>query len=190
VGVLGVIDDVEKRTAMAFGREGDVVLVLGETRDEFAGSEWAHVVHGHLGGIPPEVDLAAERWLAQVLVAGSRSGLLSAAHDVSDAGIAQALVEMSLRGGVGATVTVPDGTDPFVLLLSESTARAVVTVSPSDVAALESLAGQHGVPVTRLGVVGAPGADLVVENVYGGTASWSLEELRATADATLPALFG
>jgi phosphoribosylformylglycinamidine synthase len=190
VGVLGVIDDVEKRTAMAFGREGDVVLVLGETRDEFAGSEWAHVVHGHLGGIPPEVDLAAERWLAQVLVAGSRSGLLSAAHDVSDAGIAQALVEMSLRGGVGATVTVPDGTDPFVLLLSESTARAVVTVSPSDVAALESLAGQHGVPVTRLGVVGAPGADLVVENVYGGTASWNLEELRATADATLPALFG
>ncbi|MGE0820266.1 MAG: phosphoribosylformylglycinamidine synthase subunit PurL [Candidatus Nanopelagicales bacterium] len=190
VGVLGVIDDVEKRTAMAFGREGDVVLVLGETRDEFAGSEWAHVVHGHLGGIPPEVDLAAERWLAQVLVAGSRSGLLSAAHDVSDAGIAQALVEMSLRGGVGATVTVPDGTDPFVLLLSESTARAVVTVSPSDVAALESLAGQHGVPVTRLGVVGAPGADLVVENVYGGTASWTLDELRATADATLPALFG
>ncbi|MCA0330254.1 MAG: phosphoribosylformylglycinamidine synthase subunit PurL [Actinobacteria bacterium] len=190
VGVLGVIDDVEKRTAMALGREGDVVLVLGETRDEFAGSEWAHVVHGHLGGIPPEVDLAAERWLAQVLVAGSRSGLLSAAHDVSDAGIAQALVEMSLRGGVGATVTVPDGTDPFVLLLSESTARAVVTVSPSDVAALESLAGQHGVPVTRLGVVGAPGADLVVENVYGGTASWTLDELRATADATLPALFG
>jgi phosphoribosylformylglycinamidine synthase len=190
VGVLGVIDDVEKRTAMAFSREGDVVLVLGDTRDELAGSEWAHVVHGHLGGVPPEVDLAAERWLAQVLVAGSRSGLLSAAHDVSDAGIVQALVEMALRGGLGATLAVPAGADPFVLLLSESTARAVVTVAESDVRALEALAGQHGVPVTRLGVVGAAGSDLVVENVYGGTASWSLDELRATADATLPALFG
>jgi phosphoribosylformylglycinamidine synthase len=190
VGVLGVIDDVEQRTAMAFGSEGDVVLVLGETRDELAGSEWAHVVHGHLGGVPPQVDLEAERRLAQVLVAGSRRGLLSAAHDVSDAGIVQTLVEMSVRGGSGAVVVVPADVDPFVLLLSESTARAVVTVTESDVDALESLAAEHGVPVSRLGVVGAAGSDLVVEGVYGGTASWSLDELRATADATLPALFG
>ena len=185
VGVLGVIQDVAQRTAMAFGSEGDVVLVLGETRDELAGSEWAHVVHGHLGGLPPVVDLAAERALGEVLVAAS--GLATAAHDVSDAGIAQVLVEMSLRGGVGATVSVPEGVDPFVLLLSESTARAVVTVAESDVEALTALAAEHGVPVTRLGTVG--GSDLVVQGVYGGTAAWSLDELRSTADATFPALF-
>jgi len=190
VGVLGVIQDVAQRTAMGFCCEGDVVLALGETRDELAGSEWAHVVHGHLGGLPPVVDLAAERALAQVLVGASASGIATAAHDVSDAGIAQTLVEMAVRGGKGATVVVPAGTDPFVLLLSESTARAVVTVAEADVAALESLAAEHGVPVARLGVVGAAGSDLVVEGVYGGTASWTLEELRATADATLPALFG
>jgi phosphoribosylformylglycinamidine synthase len=189
VGVLGVIDDVAKRTAMGFCCAGDVVLVLGETRDELAGSEWAHVVHGHLGGLPPKVDLGAERALAEVLVGASASGIATAAHDVSDAGIAQTLVEMAVRGGKGATVVVPAGTDPFVLLLSESTARAVVTVAEADVAALESLAAEHGVPVARLGVVGAAGSDLVVEGVYGGTASWTLEELRATADATLPALF-
>jgi phosphoribosylformylglycinamidine synthase len=189
VGVLGVIDDVARRTSMGFCCEGDVVLVLGETRDELAGSEWAHVVHGHLGGLPPQVDLAAERSLAQVLVGASTSGLATAAHDVSDAGIAQTLVEMALRGGKGATVSVPEGVDPFVLLLAESTARAVVTVAESDVAALESLAAEHGVPVTRLGVVGAAGSDLVVEGVHGGTASWTLDELRSTADATLPALF-
>ena len=164
-----------------------VVGVLGETRDELAGSEWAHVVHGHLGGLPPVVDLAAERALGEVLVQASTSGLATAAHDVSDAGIAQVLVEMALRGGIGATVAVPDGVDPFVLLLSESTARAVVTVAESDVDALTALAGAHGVPVARLGTVGTP--DLVVEGVYGGTASWTLDELRTTADATFPALF-
>jgi phosphoribosylformylglycinamidine synthase len=190
VGVLGVIQDVAARTTMAFRTAGDAILVLGETRDELAGSEWAHVVHGHLGGLPPVVDLGAERSLAEVLVEASTSGLATAAHDVSDAGIAQVLVEMALRGGVGATVTVPAGVDPFVLLLSESTARAVVTVAASDVEALTALADAHGVPVAQIGVVGASGDDLVVEGVYGGTAAWSLTELQTTADATLPALFG
>jgi phosphoribosylformylglycinamidine synthase len=188
--VLGVIQDVAARTAIAFRDAGDAILVLGETRDELAGSEWAHVVHGHLGGLPPVVDLGAERSLAEVLVEASTSGLATAAHDVSDAGIAQVLVEMALRGGVGATVTVPAGVDPFVLLLSESTARAVVTVGASDFEALTAVAAAHGVPVAQIGVVGAAGDDLVIEGVYGGTATWSLTELSATAEATLPALFG
>ena len=71
VGVLGVIDDVERRTPLAFREIGDVVLLLGETRDELAGSEWAHVVHGHLGGLPPLVDLGGRA----VPGAGARRGL-------------------------------------------------------------------------------------------------------------------
>ncbi|HSO03926.1 MAG TPA: phosphoribosylformylglycinamidine synthase subunit PurL, partial [Candidatus Limnocylindrales bacterium] len=97
VGVLGVIDDVARRTPMAWGPDGDLIYVLGETRDEFGGSEWAHVVHGHLGGMPPHLDLGAERQLGQILVAGSRDGMFTAAHDVSDGGLAVALVEMALR---------------------------------------------------------------------------------------------
>jgi phosphoribosylformylglycinamidine synthase len=190
VGVLGVIDDVERRTPMAFREIGDVVLLLGDTRDELAGSEWAHVVHGHLGGLPPTVDLAAERALAQVLVAASRDSLVTAAHDVSDAGIAQALVEMALRENVGATIAVPADVEPFVFLLSESTARAVVVASPGDVDAIVTLALEHGVPVARLGVVTGPGDDLQVDLVGGESVLWTLDELRATADATLPALFG
>ena len=61
VGVLGVVDDVSRRTSMAFSTPGDVVILLGATHDEIAGGEWAHVVHGHLGGLPPRVDLEAER---------------------------------------------------------------------------------------------------------------------------------
>ncbi len=190
VGVLGVIDDVARRTPMAFREIGDVVLVLGVTRDELAGSEWAHVVHGHLGGLPPKVDLEAERALAQVLVAASRGSLVTAAHDVSDGGIAQVLVEMALREDVGATVTVPADLEPFVFLLSESTARAVVTCDPSDLESLAALAATHGVVLARIGVVTGPGDDLQVDLVGGESVLWTLDELRATADATLPALFG
>jgi phosphoribosylformylglycinamidine synthase len=190
VGVLGVIDDVQRRTPMAFREIGDVVLLLGETRDELAGSEWAHVLHSHLGGLPPTVDLASERSLGEVLVLASRDSLVTAAHDVSDAGVAQVLVEMALRENVGAAIAVPSDLEPFVFLLSESTARAVVTVDPAHVDAVVSLALEHGVAVSRIGVVTGPGDDLQVDLVGGESVRWTLDELRATADATLPALFG
>jgi phosphoribosylformylglycinamidine synthase len=189
VGVLGVIDDVEQRTTMAFGSAGDVVLLLGETRDELAGSEWAHVVHGHLGGLPPVVDLERERALGALLVQASREALATAVHDVSDGGVAQVLVEMALRAGSGATVTVPEGLDPFVLLFSESTARAVVAAAPEQLEAFRAAAATHGVPVTTLGKVTGTG-ELVVRSAYDGDAAWSLDELRSASEATLPALFG
>ncbi|HKR50613.1 MAG TPA: phosphoribosylformylglycinamidine synthase subunit PurL, partial [Pseudonocardiaceae bacterium] len=93
IGVLGVIDDVRRRIRTGFGGPGDEVWLLGDTRDEFGGSEWAHEVHGHLGGRPPAVDLAREQALAEVLAAASRDDLVSGAHDLSDGGLAQALVE-------------------------------------------------------------------------------------------------
>ena len=190
VGVLGVVDDVAKRVPMAFREMGDVVLLLGETRDELAGSEWAHVVHGHLGGLPPKVDLEAERALATVLVTASRSGIVTAAHDLSDGGVAQAVVEMALRHGVGATIDAPAGLDPFVFLFSESTARAIVTATADHVEKVVALATQHGVPVQRIGVVTGPADDVQVDLVDGSTISLELEELRAASEATLPALFG
>src|SRR5690349_1218805 len=100
VAVLGVIEDVTRRTPTGFPAEGHRVLLLGETREELSGSEWAHVVHGHLGGRPPRVDLAAERALSELLV--EATGVLSSAHDLSEGGLAQALVESCLRHDVGA----------------------------------------------------------------------------------------
>ncbi len=190
VGVLGVVDDVAKRTPMAFREMGDVVLLLGETRDELAGSEWAHVVHGHLGGLPPTVDLEAERALAKVLVSASRSGVVTAAHDLSDGGVAQAVVEMALRHGVGATIDAPADLDPFVFLFSESTARAIVTAAPADVEKVVGLAREHGVAVQRVGVVTGPADDVQIDLVDGSTVSLELQELREASEATLPALFG
>jgi phosphoribosylformylglycinamidine synthase len=190
VGVLGVIEDVTKRTPMGFAAAGDVVLLLGETRDELDGSEWAHVVHGHLGGVPPKVDLAAEMALAALLVELGGTGLLTAAHDLSDGGVAQALVEMALRRGVGAKISLPAELDAFVALFSESTARVIVTVSPARYAEVISAVDAAGVLVTRIGSVGEAGSDLVIENVAGDSVTLSLAELSQASEATLPALFG
>jgi phosphoribosylformylglycinamidine synthase len=188
VGVLGVIEDVSRRTPMGFSNAGDAVLLLGETRDELDGSEWAHVVHGHLGGVPPQVDLAAERILAEFLVDVGRTGALTAAHDLSDGGVAQACVEMALRNGVGAKIAIPDSIDPFVFLFSESTARAIVTADPERVDMLLATATTLGVKMTRIGTVGGAGADLTFAGAE--EISLPLDELSAASDATLPALFG
>jgi phosphoribosylformylglycinamidine synthase len=182
VAVLGVIDDVTRRTPSHFVHAGEAVFLLGTTREELSGSEWAHVEHGHLGGLPPRVDLEAERSLAALLVEASQGLLLTSAHDVSDGGLAQTLVEASLREGIGCRVGLEG--DPFVGLFSESTARAVVTVSETGTAALTALAEHHGVPLTRIGTTG--GDAVVVDDAF----EVPLHELRAAWTATLPAALG
>ena len=88
VGVLGVHDDVRRRVRSGFSQPGASIVLLGETRPEFGGSLWAWLRHGHLGGRPPAVDLEAERALADVLVDAAARGLVVAAHDLSDGGLA------------------------------------------------------------------------------------------------------
>ena len=200
VGVLGVFDDVARRTPMAWAQDGELIYLLGDTRDELAGSEWAHVVHEHLGGMPPHLDLDAERQLGQILVAGSRDGQLTAAHDVSEGGVVVTLLEMALRSGVGARVWVPDGMDPFVFLLSESATRAVVVVPRSEELRFTEMCAARGFAATRFGVVDsgigaeaglADGAQaLVVDGVYGEQLVLDLAEVSAVREATLPGLFG
>jgi phosphoribosylformylglycinamidine synthase len=184
VAVLGVVDDVRRRTPVGWAAEGDRVFLLGSTREELSGSEWAHVAHGHLGGSPPRVDLGAERALGSFLVAASAEQLLRAAHDLSDGGLAQALVEASLRHGVGVQVALPAGLDPFVGLFAESAARAVVAVGPADADRFAALCAGFGVPVADLGVTG--GTELTVEGQF----SVPLDELRESWSATLPAALG
>ncbi|MCP2259344.1 phosphoribosylformylglycinamidine synthase [Streptoalloteichus tenebrarius] len=186
VGVLGVIDDVRRRIPTGFGAEaGETLLLLGETRDEFGGSEWAHVVHGHLGGLPPRVDLARERLLAEVLVAGSRDGMVSAAHDLSEGGLAQALVEAALVGQTGCRVVLPEGADPFVWLFSESAGRALVAVPRTEELRFTDMCTARGLPWTRIGVVDPESRALEIQDV----ATFELDELRDTWEGTLPALF-
>jgi phosphoribosylformylglycinamidine synthase II len=183
VGVLGVLDDVAERIPMGFSHAGDVIFVLGRTWEELSGSEWAWVVHGHLGGSPPAVDLDAERRLASAIADASRLGFVRSAHDLSDGGLAQALVESCLRSGFGATIRLTE--DPFVYLFSESAARALVSVPLGREKGFTAQCDQHGVPWTAVGVVGEPDSPLEIVDRF----QIPLAELRATWSATLPSLF-
>jgi phosphoribosylformylglycinamidine synthase len=183
VGVLGVIDDVARRVPHAFATPGQAIYLLGETRDEFGGSEWAHVMHGHLGGLPPAVDLDAERTIAEILTAAARDNLVSAAHDLSDGGLAAALTESVLRGGVGATVSVPEGLDPFVFLFAESQSRVIVAVGAAEEQRFTALCTSHSYPAHRIGVVG--GESLTVNQWF----TVGLDELRTAHEGTLVARF-
>jgi phosphoribosylformylglycinamidine synthase subunit PurL len=181
VGVLGVHDDVRRRVPIGFARAGGQVVLLGRGRAELGGSLWAHVVHGHLGGRPPAVNLDAERDLAAVLVAGAARGLLEAAHDLSDGGLAIALAECCLTGGQGCAVRLPG--DEFLDLFGESAARAVVAVRPGAEDEFAALCSERDVPAAALGVTG--GASLEVTGCF----AIPLAELAAAHRATLPALF-
>jgi len=182
VGVLGVTDDVAKRVPSGFVRDDDVVLLLGQTDDELDGSEWAWVEHAHLGGRPPCVRLTAERALSAIVHAAAEQGLISSAHDLSDGGLSQALVDAVLVNGVGVHVKVAG--DAFVGLFSESTARAIVTCSDANVDGLSTLAADFEVPIARLGRCG--GDELVMDGQF----AIGLDELRSVSEATLPTLFG
>jgi phosphoribosylformylglycinamidine synthase len=186
IGVLGVIDDVTRRLTHAFQSDGSQIYLLGDTRDEFGGSEWMAAVHDFLGGTPPEVDLDRERLLADVLIESAREGLIESAHDLSDAGLAAALVESCLRGDVGAHITLPEDADPFVFLFSESAGRAIITVPRRMDDSFTDLCERHGVACTRIGVVDVLSTSLEVADQF----SVPLTELRGVWSGPLRTLFG
>jgi phosphoribosylformylglycinamidine synthase len=187
VGVLGVIDDVHRRIPTGFGTEpGETLILLGDTRDEFDGSIWAQVTADHLGGLPPKVDLAREQLLAEVLVSASRDGLISAAHDLSEGGLAQAIVEASLAGETGCRIILPKGADPFVALFSESAGRVLVAVPRTEESRLRAMCEARGLPAERIGVVDEGSKSIEVQGQFTVT----IDELRRTSEGVLPGLFG
>jgi phosphoribosylformylglycinamidine synthase len=184
------MDDVARRTPSGWKTPGDVIYLLGTTADEFGGSAWTQVAHDHLGGLPPRVDLDAERQLGEILVNAAREGLVAAAHDLSDGGLAVALAEASLRNGVGARIWLDevcgrDGVDAFTLLFSESAGRAIVAVPHSEQVRFTDLCASRGVAHARIGVVEDEGGALDVQGQF----VLPLAELRKAHTSTLPAIF-
>ena len=196
VGVLGVFDDVARATRSGWTHPGQAIYLLGATRGELDGSAWADVVHGHLGGLPPAVDLAAERTLGAILINSSRDGLVDAAHDLSEGGLAQSLVEGCLRYGVGARLWLTDlcerdGVTPFEALFSESTARAIVAVPRTEEVRFIDMCVARGFRHARIGVTddasdGDAGPVLEVQGVF----TVPLAELAEAHLGTLPRYFG
>jgi phosphoribosylformylglycinamidine synthase len=193
VGVLGVIDDVARRVPSGWQDEGHNIYLLGVTRDELDGSVWSEIIHDHLGGKPPVVDLKGEQALGDLLHGASLQGLLASAHDLSEAGLAQAVVESTLRFGVGARIWLGelmerDGVDFTAALFSESTGRVLVSVGREDDVKFVGLCEARNIPVLRIGVTDGVGADatLTIQDI----ADFNLADLRAGYNSTIPDLFG
>ena len=179
IGVLGVIDDVRTRTPMSFDKAGLDLYLLGETKADIAGSEWAYI-HGQRGGSAPIADLQREMRLIEVLVAGRTEKIFTAAHDLSQGGLSATLTEMVLRHNVGAKVTLEN---VGVALISETPGRVVVAVDPSQASALSALADKHSIAITKIGSTGGDALDI-------NDAKISLTELRKAHTGTFPKLFG
>jgi phosphoribosylformylglycinamidine synthase len=162
IGMVGVLADVSARVPAAFRRPGDVIVVMGATRGALGGSHALTLATGETFGAPPPVDLAAERALVDLLVEAAGARLLASAHDVSDGGLAVALVEAGLGAepplGLSADLTgCAPGLAPAALLFGEDQGRAVVTAAPERAEPLAALARRHGVPAHVVGTVGEPG---------------------------------
>jgi phosphoribosylformylglycinamidine synthase len=149
----------------------------------FATADGRSVEHGYLGGFSPAVVLEAERQLADVLVGAAAERLLDGAQDVSDGGLAQALVEGVLRYGTGARAALPFDLDPFEALFSDSAARAVVAVRARAELWMRELCEATGVRYTAIGTTGGDALHV------GALFDVRLDELRAVHEATLPVAF-
>ncbi len=192
VATLGKLDDVARRTPSGWREDADgqATTLSGKTFDELDGSEFANL-RGHLGGLPPKVDLEVEKELGEILINASRDGMIDAAHDLSEGGLAAALSEMVLRYGVGARVALDDikkrdGLDSFTTLFSESQSRAVVAVPRSEEVRFNDMTSARGVTVARLGIVDAQSKALEVQGEF----TVSVEDLREAHEGTMTKYFG
>jgi phosphoribosylformylglycinamidine synthase subunit PurL len=181
VGMLGILEDASKRVGVAW-EDDRFVLLLGETRGELGGSEWAWVAHGHLGGTPPRLDLAGEKALQDLLCRLADDGLLSSAHDCSEGGLAVALAECAIASGIGLEVTQEPTIEPHLWLFGESAGRAIVTTREPDV--LLETAARARVPATVLGSTG--GDALVFRTIF----EVSVGDLLHSYEGALPATMG
>lgn len=195
IGMLGVVDDVERHTTTAgFKRDGSVVLLLSPAAWTHTGgieaSEFLSFVHGRTEGEAPHLDLEEEKTVQTACLALIRAGLVASAHDVSDGGLAVCLAESCVFGGTGAEVALERdaGVRLDALLFGEAQSRIVLSVAPGDAARAEALAREHGAQLTRLGTVGgdrlriAAGGEAVVDA--------AVEALAEPYDTALPRALG
>src|SRR5207248_1730785 len=155
IGMVGLLDDLSKRCPAGFQEDGDLVFLLGETRDELAGSQYLQLLGARLKGRPPSVSLEMERRLQSALLDSIAAGVVRSAHDVSDGGLLIALAESALFGRRGLKCpNVTGAMSREAFFFGESLGRVIVSIAPRQVPDLQRLMVHHQIPIHAMGVVG------------------------------------
>src|SRR5205085_4353992 len=168
-----------------FRDDGDAIILIGESRLELGGSEYLHVLHGLIRGVPPALDLDRERALQQLLVDGAAFGLIQSAHDCAEGGVGVTLAECSFDTGLGASVDLqpleaPAGFGEIATLFGESASRVIVSVKPQQVSDMLAQAAKANIPAARIGTVGGDrlrlsiaGRQVIDESLHDVEHVWS-----------------
>ena len=196
IGVVGLLEDVHKTAKMHFAPEGRetgrkiILLRANEAGDavdaelEFGSSEYAKEVLGAVWGYPPDLDLEKEATLQRALVAIIQAGLVESAHDCADGGLAVALVESALPGGVGLSVRLPRPQAALeFLLFAEDASRVVLSCDPIHLPRIQQLAEEYGVIADVLGETGSDKVEITVDEQL--VISASVAELREAYEGAL-----
>jgi len=180
IGGVGLLASLDALIRMA-PREGDRILLLGVTRGHLGQSALLAEVLGREEGDAPPVDLAGERLAGEFLRAANEAGLVTAAHDLGDGGLALAAAEMALAGDVGIEIVSEAEMGPAAWFFAEDQGRYLIACAPEAQATLMAAAGAAGVALRPVGR--ATGRALRL-----GGATMPLEELAALHAEALPKL--
>jgi phosphoribosylformylglycinamidine synthase len=166
IGMVGLVEHLDHITTQWFKDSGDVIYLIGTSKEELGGSEYLKTILGQTRGPVPEIDLSFEKKMQETLLGAIQAGLVKSAHDISDGGLAVALAECCISNHehqIGATVRLADSIRPDCLLFGETQSRVIVSTDAGRGAALEQAFAAKGVPITKIGTVG--GSRLVVESL-------------------------
>jgi phosphoribosylformylglycinamidine synthase len=160
VGVVGLLPDADKLVTPWFKNPGDVIFLLGETKDEMGGSAWLYELQDIKAGEPPALNLKKEAALQALLVEAAAQGCLSSAQDCAEGGLGVALAEATFLAKthcgalMGAEVNITTGLAPTTLLFSETASRVLVSASPAQAEKFKALCRRHRVYCQEIGRVG------------------------------------
>jgi phosphoribosylformylglycinamidine synthase II len=157
IGMVGILPKVDRVITPWFKAAGDIVVLLGRTREELGGSEYLKFIHNLVRGTPPWIDLKLEQAIQNCCLEAIDKGILRSAHDISDGGLAVALAECCIGGPdkpLGVRTEIREMIRGDALLFSESQSRILVSMQEKDLGQLQEIASGHAVPLQVIGAVG------------------------------------
>jgi phosphoribosylformylglycinamidine synthase II len=178
IGGVGLIEDVSRTARLPFKREGETILLIGETRGWLGQSLYLREICGRDDGAPPPVDLVVEKRNGDFVRGLIKSQTVTTVHDISDGGLAVALAEMAMAGKIGASIDIPPSLPATGFLFGEDQARYILTAALVTADAIQDAAAIAGVPCEIIGMTGGDnltlgrGTAILVENLAVANEGW------------------